>query len=210
VEHNLHVTDDQLELYALDRLPDSDLPEFEVHLMMCANCRERLDEIGTFALGMREAPAASETDWFGWLRRRAFSMAMGFVVLVVVVEIVATGINSNGRTTFAPSAALQLTATRGEMPFTAPAREFNLTLADGPRDGGPFRIDVVNVTGVPAWSGLAESSPAGVQVKVMHRLGPGDYFVRLFDASGQMLREYGFRIRVEIGFRKPGGSGVQR
>lgn len=195
MEHNFHVTDDQLELYALDRLLDSDLPEFEVHLMMCANCRERMDEIGTFALGMREAPAVAETDRSGWLRRPAFSIAMGFVVLVFVMGIVATGIYSNGRTSFAPSAALQLTATRGGMPFTAPAREFNLTLADGPREGGPFRVDVVNVTGIAAWSGLAESSPAGAQVKVTHRLGPGDYFVRLYDASGKMLREYGFRIR---------------
>jgi len=195
VEHNLHVTDDQLELYALDRLPDSDLPDFEVHLMMCANCWERLDEIGTFALGMREAPPVTETDWLGWLRRPAFSMAMGFVVLVVVMGIVARGIYSNARTTFAPSAALQLTATRGEMPFTVPSREFDLTLADGPRVGGPFRVEVVNVTGMGAWSGLAENSPAGVQVKVMQRLGPGAYFVRLYDGSGKMLREYGFRIR---------------
>ncbi len=190
MEHNLHVTDDQLELYALDRLPDSDLPDFEVHLMMCANCRERLDEIGTFALGMREAPAAPKTDWFAWLRRPVFSMGFGFVVLVLAI-----GIFSNGRTTFAPSASLQLTATRGEMPFSVPAREYDLTLADGPRDGGPFRVEVVYVTGIAAWSGFAESSPAGVQVKVMHRLGPGDYFVRLYDASGRMLREYGFRIR---------------
>lgn len=190
MEHYLHVTDDQLELYALDRLPDSDLPDFEVHLMMCANCRERLDEIGTFAWAMREAPAAPETDRFGWLRRPAFSMGFGLVVLVLAI-----GIFSNGRTKFAPNAALQLTATRGEMPFTIPAREFDLTLLDGPREGGPFRVDVVNVTGIAAWSGLAKSSPAGVQVKVMHRLGPGDYFVRLHDASGKMLREYGFRIR---------------
>jgi hypothetical protein len=81
------------------------------------------------------------------------------------------------------------------MPFSVPAREYDLTLADGPRDGGPFRVEVVYVTGIAAWSGFAESSPAGVQVKVMHRLGPGDYFVRLYDASGRMLREYGFRIR---------------
>lgn len=71
MEHHLHVTDDHLELYALDRLPDSNLPRLEEHLMICANCRERLDEINAFALGMREASgveAEPRTDWLKWLR----------------------------------------------------------------------------------------------------------------------------------------------
>ena len=46
-----------------------------------------------------------------------------------------------------PAASLQLTAMRGEMPITIPAREFDLTLADGPREGGPFRVEVVNAMG---------------------------------------------------------------
>ena len=74
MEHHVRVTDDQLELYALDRLPDADLPGLEEHLMICANCRGRLDEIGAFALGMREASGVkteSPTDWLKWLRRPA-------------------------------------------------------------------------------------------------------------------------------------------
>jgi len=82
------------------------------------------------------------------------------------------------------------------MPFTGPAREFDLTLADGPREAGPFRVEVVDATGLSVWSGLAESSPVGVQVKVMRRLAPGVYFVRLSAASGKLLSEYGFRIRA--------------
>jgi hypothetical protein len=81
VEHYLHGTDDQLELYALDWLPDSALPQLEEHLLICAACRERLDEIGAFALGMREArgeESQSRISWFGWLRRPAVSMALGF------------------------------------------------------------------------------------------------------------------------------------
>jgi hypothetical protein len=35
-----------------------------------------------------------------------------------------------------------------------------------------------------------------VHVKVMQRLAPGDYFVRLYTASGRMLREYGFRVKT--------------
>lgn len=209
VEHNgnklsgdLHGTDEQLELYALGRLPESDLPLLEEHLIVCATCQEKLDGIGDFALGMQEAaaPAATpQTDWFGrrlvaglpsLIRRPAFSMALAFAALVIVI-----GIFSNGRTQFAPSASLQLTATRGDMPLTVPAREYDITLADGPREGGPFRIEVLNAAGMALWSGLRASSPAGVQVNVTQRLSQGDYFVRLYSPSGKMLREYGFRVR---------------
>jgi hypothetical protein len=195
---SFHGTDDQLELYARGRLPESDVPVFEEHLMICTTCREKLDEIGDFALGMREAlgtAVAPQTRRFGWdlaslFRRPAFSMALAFVALVIVV-----GVFSNGRTRFAPSASLQLTATRGEMPSTIPAREFDLTLLDGPREGGPFRIEVLNAMGASVWSGLAEGNPAGVRFKLTRRLLQGDYFVRLYSVSGETLREYGFRIR---------------
>jgi hypothetical protein len=198
VGNDFHGTEDQLELYARGRLTESDLPVLEEHLMICTTCREKLDEIGDFALGMQEASAkqaAPRPVWMGWglasfFRRPAFSMALAFVALLVVV-----GVFSNGRTTFAPSASLQLTAMRGEMPSTIPAREFDLTLSDGPREGGPFRIEVLNATGASVWGGLAESGPAGVRFKLTQRLAQGDYFVRLYAASGQILREYGFRIR---------------
>jgi hypothetical protein len=81
VEQSIHGTDDHLELYALDRLPDSDMTGLEEHLMICATCRDRLDEIGGFALGMRDSPGVQSepgTNWFGWLRRLAVSMALGF------------------------------------------------------------------------------------------------------------------------------------
>jgi hypothetical protein len=198
VGNDFHGTDDQLELYARGRLPESELPVLEEHLMICTNCREKLDEIGDFALGMQEAssksaapqPTRVDGGLASFFRRPVFSMALAFVALIVVM-----GVFANGRSQFAPSASLQLTATRGEMPLAVAAREFDVTLSDGPRDGGPFRIEVLTATGTSAWTGLAESGPAGVQFKLTQRLPQGDYFVRLYSVSGQTLREYGFRIR---------------
>lgn len=196
METHFHGTEDQLELYALGRLPDLDLPMLEQHLMICAACREKLNGFEDFATGMREALSAKPTprpEWFAWLRRPAvpgaltFAAGLAFAALIMVV-----GIFSHGSTKFAPSASLQLTAIRGELPLAAPARQFDLTLVDAPGEGGPFRIEIVNATGAQVWSGLA----AGQRFKLQQRLGPGDYFVRLYAASGEMLREYGFRIRT--------------
>jgi predicted anti-sigma-YlaC factor YlaD len=209
VAHNFHGTDEQLERYSLGSLSDSDLPLLEAHLLMCAACRERLNGIEDFAIAMRDAlseesaleavalkNASFRGGWFKWallssLRRPAFSMALGCVALIVAMVIF-----SNGRAKFAPGASLQLTAMRGEMPTTIPARELDLTLSDGPKVGAPFRIEVVNAMGATMWRGPANDRPAGLQVKLMQPLVPGDYFVRLYSADGKELREYGFRIRA--------------
>jgi hypothetical protein len=198
VEQKVHGTDDQLEQYVLGRMASGEVEILEEHLMVCTACQEKLDRVADFTIGMREALETSpvpvvirprKTDWFAWVRRPAFSMAIGFAALVLVV-----GLFSNSRTKFAPSASLQLTAMRGEMPFTVPARQFDLTLSDGPHEGGPFRIEVVNEMGLSMWRGLAQSGPDGVHVNVQQKLAPGDYFVRIYSADGKVLREYGFRV----------------
>jgi hypothetical protein len=39
-----HILDDDLEQYALNRLPDSAAGKVEEHLLICEDCRRRLDE----------------------------------------------------------------------------------------------------------------------------------------------------------------------
>jgi anti-sigma factor RsiW len=193
-----HSSQEQLELYALGRLPESENTNLEEHLIVCAACRERLDGIGDFALAMRVAGAqVISPGWpqpgdrlHAWFRRPAVSMALAFALLLIVL-----GIFSTGRTKLAPVASLQLTAMRGAMPETIPARSYNLRLADAPRDGGPFRVEVLNPAGGKMWSGPAASGPSGVAVTVTQHLVQGDYFVRLISPDGTTLREYGFRVR---------------
>jgi hypothetical protein len=149
-----------------------------------------------FALGIRQAlavpatPSPSWSGWFDWVRRPAFAMAFAMLALVAVVSTY-----SIGRTRFAPVASLQLSATRGELPTVAPARELDLTLSDAPPQSGTRRAEVFNGSGKNVWSGIAQDGPGGIEVKAEQRLGPGNYFLRLYSASGEVLREYGFRIR---------------
>jgi hypothetical protein len=198
VEPVYHVTEEQLEQYSLGKLPVSEIPRLEEHLLICVACQDQLDALSEFGAGMKNVLQSdpgqlrqdSPANWFRWLRRPAFSMALGLAALVLVI-----GIFSRNKVQFAPAAALQLTALRGNMPSAVPAREFDLTLADGPHEGGPFRVEVVGAAGQMMWNGLAESTPSGVQVKVLQRLEPGDYFVRLYADSGKVMHEYGFRVR---------------
>jgi len=117
-------------------------------------------------------------------------MSLGFLALILAI-----GFFSNRSATVAPSASLQLTPGSLEIPSTVQARRLDLNLADGPRDGGPYRVEVVNTMRVSMWSGLALGSPAGIQVDVTQQLLPGDYFVRVHAVDGKVLREYTFRVR---------------
>lgn len=196
---NRHQTDEQLETYILGRLRDCELAALEEHLIVCAACRGRLDTMEHFSAGMKEALAlkAAETaslprrvTWFEWLRRPAVSMAVAFLAVLAIVSVFSTG-----HSKMAPVSVLTLTATRGEVPTASSARELDLLLSDSPTDGNVFRVEVMNALGQSVWSGLAQSTPSGVQVKAQRPFPAGDYFVRLRGPSGDVLREYGFRIR---------------
>jgi predicted anti-sigma-YlaC factor YlaD len=50
-----HVTDDSLELYAMQALPQSDAIPMEEHLRICPDCRERLQAEIEFVAAMRGA-----------------------------------------------------------------------------------------------------------------------------------------------------------
>jgi hypothetical protein len=195
---NSHATDDQLEAYVLDRLAPPELTALEEHLLICCACRERLNATESFTAGMKEAlsqevarpSSAGCFSWSVWIRKPFVSMIFAMLLLVAILSVF-----SPGHMKFAPSANLTLAANRGAMPATGPARELNFSLADSPTDGSVLRVEIANATGQTVWSGLAQSTQAGVQVKAVQQLPPGDYFVRLHAASGELLREYGFRIR---------------
>jgi hypothetical protein len=51
----IHITEDRFEVYALNRLPESEAAPFEEHLLVCEECRKRLAEWDAFVSGIRAA-----------------------------------------------------------------------------------------------------------------------------------------------------------
>jgi anti-sigma factor RsiW len=66
-----HITDDDLELNAIGRLPEADAALVEEHLLACQECRERLAEWDAYVLAMREAGAGNPN----FLTRRTLKSA---------------------------------------------------------------------------------------------------------------------------------------
>jgi hypothetical protein len=196
VDTSLHASDERLELYALQRLSGWEVEGIEEHLLICQSCVRRLEEIGAFAHAMRAelearpAPAESRRlNWFGWLQPR-FAITGALALALLALGIYRVG----GGARLVPVASLELTSMRGEMPTLGLAREIDLTFMDAPPAGGPFRAEVVDSSGTSVWSGTPQMGDKGPEARVHNRLSPGDYFVRLFSAKGQLLHEYGFHL----------------
>ncbi len=193
MDSTFHESDERLELYALERLSDSDVVRIEEHLLVCESCRDRLDETAEFAVAMREGgkniPVAVSRDWFAWLRPQ-FALAGALAVALLAVVLVWNG---NGR--LAPVASLQLSAMRGnDAASVQPARELDLTLTDAVAGAGTPMVEVVDGNGAQVWSGAPEMSGGVARAKVAKALAAGDYWVRFYDAPGHMLHEYSFRV----------------
>jgi len=193
---SLHEPDDQLELYALDRLPEDAMERVEEHVLICDHCRTRLDDIGEFAYTMRQSLLVTQTDqepaqrgWFhGWHLKVALGGALAFALLYVVFVY-----RSSHLPSLAPVASLTLSAVRGENAVAAPGREYDLTLRAA--SGTNLPVDVVDAAGKVVWSGTAAAHTDGVRARVTKPLQPGSYFVRLKSPSGELVHEYGLDIR---------------
>lgn len=182
-----HPSDDHLELYTLKRLSGPETEAVENHLLVCDSCCVRCNEAADFAIAMRDAlkaaPAEMESRWFGWLRIN-FALAAAFAGLVLAIAVYWTNANAH----LATVASLQLTALRGsELATAMPARELDITLADA---AGASKVEIVEAGGAAVWSG----GPAPAIV-VRKPLSPGDYLLRAYLPSGQLLHEYSFRIK---------------
>ena len=56
-----HIGDDDIELYALDRLAETDAAPVEEHLLLCGECRERLVAWDDYVAAILGALAALST-----------------------------------------------------------------------------------------------------------------------------------------------------
>ncbi len=207
----LHPSDDDFELYSLRRTSETDVAGIEEHLLVCEQCRNRLEEIDAYVAAMKQALVEVEPEtaaheepvektWRSWLAavpRPAWAAAAAVLALALV---------------FIPESraprelhSVQLETWRGApdgMNSSVPA-------------GQPLAI-TADVTGVTGLSGyvvevadsagdavFTESYPAGgtkIELTLESGLASGQYWVRVYESAGQeggrgeLLREFGLRV----------------
>jgi len=203
-----HIGAEELESYAMGRHSEERAAGLEEHLLVCAPCRQRLDENDSYASVMRQAAVKLEAT----PGRRRKTVPMLHMRAAVACATLAAGaaltVALRYSSATAPSFAVSLAATRGVgIEAKAPAgRSLDLRPdLTGLPAGLYFRLEMVDRLGNRVWQG---NTQPGRSVRVPAQQ-PGTYFARVYGyaggfaggsasggSSGELLREYGLEIQA--------------
>lgn len=209
-----HLTEDAIEQYSMAKLEGAELEELEEHLLLCAECQDRVAEADQFIQAFRAASArmaeesaqkaevefAAEDRWgrlraafAGW--RPVYAMGGALAAALLVAWFAPRGVHAP-----AVESAIELQAVRGSgaAVVTAPAgSRLNLTLdLMGLPEGDPLRVAITEEAGADQWTATLKR-PEGekLNLKPEKRLEPGLYWVRIYAPDNTLLREYGLELK---------------
>ncbi len=206
-----HVGEEELELYAMGKLPEEDASLVEEHLLLCGPCQDRLEEADRFIEAFRSAagqPAPEKQNWLqkvrgwvpAWTPRWSPAWAVGLVLLISVIIVpwqrMATG----------PAQEVTLESARGiEAPLAATAEAgrpviLKFAIQELP-ERATYRVELVNSAGNMLWEGETPRAEGQIALPLERGLPAGQYWVRVHEAGagGELLREYGLQVKKEAG-----------
>lgn len=189
-----HPTEEVLELYALGRLEEDRLGSVEEHLLVCEDCRQAVEQAEEYAQVMRAALEADRREgsvrsdarfWSRkpvWVGSVAVAAGLAFVVLAPRMS--------------SPPLDVSLDAVRSSAVSTAPAAR-TLTLHPDRRGlpAPPYRVEIVDSEGRLVFQGTSEGDGERVRVRTNRKFPAGQYWVRFYSSSGELLREFGLRTQ---------------
>jgi hypothetical protein len=190
-----HISEDNIDLYAIGALEGEALAEVEEHLLTCPECQARLLEMDEFIEVFRVAavqPGARSVarSWSLWQRRTlVWATATAGVVLVAVLAAPKeTGIN-------VPPVIVELQSLRGpEVSARVPVGRSALLRFDVLPQTAPgnYEIEVVDAGGFPVLTTNAEVRD-GKLTATIAKLTGGSYWVRVYTPRPvrDLVAEYG-------------------
>jgi hypothetical protein len=203
LERNGHASDECLEQYALGSLEEPLLGEIEEHLLLCSQCQEHLKEIDAFRVAMRSAAARLEREEESrkgfWtqvstaltFRRLGWIMALGAVALIGLS--LRTWMSSPESSQ--PLAVFLETSRGSEVRHAVSGRPLELKLDLTALASYPsYQVETVDATGRVQAQFEVQASAGNVRASLAKGLRPGNYFVRLYSPSHELLREYGLVV----------------
>jgi len=194
-----HPSDDELELYSLGRMEEGQSRPVEEHLLVCEDCRRRVEEFDEFAAAMRAALREIEVrkqaeSWTARLARLAaiprpvWAAALAAVVALVLLV--------PWQQRAQPPFAVQLEALRQAGAPTAPAHRPLLVTVDltGLAGEQGYRLEIVDAAGELVWRGTVRPAADNAVVTLKGGLGEGRYWIRVYESGGELLREFGLMV----------------
>jgi hypothetical protein len=198
-----HPTEEILEEYAFNRLGDVQAGALEDHILICPDCQKNLEDIDEYVLLMKTATAryaaASPQAIRPALAVKLTWVAAAALIFLVLVPGLRKALGRWRTEPASATAPVVLAALRGGDNTTiaqGPAGrllELSMEAADLP--DAAYRVEVVNAIGEREWGGVPLASHGTLSVEITNGLKPGTHWVRLFASRGDLVREFGLRLR---------------
>lgn len=190
--HPNHPNEEILEEYVLHRLPEPLVAQVEEHLLICPLCQDAITETDQFVAALRAAPVqpAPATVRPGWLDTHLVAV-LALVILAIVVVW-------NHPQDASTPVAVSLSSLRGTSPLSpAPAGKALQFSIDAPDllSGREYGVEVVDATGGPVWKGALSDIDGKLVATMSKPLVRGVYWVRLYGANSEPLREFGLSAK---------------
>ena len=182
-----HLGEETLEEYAFGRLVEPELGRVEEHLLVCEDCQDALAEIDKY-IGLMKAAMAEPAVRVSARRRFSF-VAAGSIAAGVAIAALLPRLGPS-----LPPETVKLVSMRGaEIAHLSANHAADLRIEMPDLPDGEYRVEVVDAAGGPVWSGIAWAVGNQLRVSEPKRLRSGVYWIRLYSASGELLREFGLK-----------------
>ena len=190
-----HPSEDILEEYVFHRLPEGLAEPIEEHLLACHVCQDVVAETDELVAALKSA-ASQPSPWWSVLAGLPIRTSLAPITALVILALVVVW-KQRPQETPTP-VAVSLSSLRGPSPLApAPARK-PLRLSFDLPDlvfSGTYRAEVVDTAGSPVWEGAISGVDGKLTATMSKPLRNGVYWVRLYGADSELLREFGLSAK---------------
>jgi len=206
-----HPSEEILEEYVLLRLPQTLAVQIEEHLLICPSCQDAAGATEQFVSALRAAVRYPNVapypapDWSPIRSRgrrvaRAFGRLASSPMLAPVLLLAILGLLVILRHPHTPlePVAVSLSSLRGLDPQSQVPSGKPLQLKIEAPDlslGKEYRVEVVDTAGGVVWKGAVMPTDGKLAATMPQPLGNGMYWVRLYGANSELLREFGLSAK---------------
>lgn len=202
-----HPSEDALERFLLHHAQEDELDRVETHILSCAACVTRLEELelhlAAVKVALRELSQERKPEvaqrrhiWKDWITFRTLSWAGAVAALALTVTVTPHFVSRD----LAP-VNVSLSASRGSGVAAVPlGRALHLHLSADDVADGPVQAVMVDGNGSEVWRGPANAQDDRVDVTIPRIDQPGGHFLRLYSMNanrtpGDLLREFAFDVK---------------
>lgn len=193
-----HMEAEALERYAMGTLPEQQADELGEHLLVCADCQDRLAETDAYLQAMRTAAPkmrGTAAAGFGVWSRLWSAVALPpplWAATAIVLVAVGLELRRPAPGGAQPPVPVQLEASRASLNAHAAAGRL-LVLSIGLEELPPhpaYRLEAVDARGNRLWEVTAAPKEGKLSHAPAAALAAGAYFVRLYTPDRELLREF--------------------